>query len=89
MGDLSDFERVHIFGVHLAGVYVTKTDTLLGVLRVSSKGYVGIPKSWKDNITKEEQWVKINIDRKSLSYIEKYCFKKSHNCCSMGNSRTD
>jgi len=31
MGDLSDFERGQIVGVHLAGVSVTKTGTLLGV----------------------------------------------------------
>jgi hypothetical protein len=27
-------------------------------------GYVGIHGSWEDNISEEEQWAKINIDRK-------------------------
>jgi acyl-ACP thioesterase len=41
-------------------------------------GYVGIHKSWENNISEEEQWAKINIDRKRLSYIEKDCFTKNH-----------
>jgi transposase len=35
MGDLTDFERGHIIGVHLAGASVTKTATLLAVSRVT------------------------------------------------------
>jgi predicted transcriptional regulator len=35
MGDLSDFERGQIIGAHLAGASVTKTATLLGVLRAT------------------------------------------------------
>jgi IS30 family transposase len=35
MGDLSDFERGQIIGVHLAGASVTKTATLLDVLRAT------------------------------------------------------
>jgi transposase len=35
MGDLPDFERGQIVGVHLAGASVTKTATLLGVLRAT------------------------------------------------------
>jgi hypothetical protein len=39
MGDLSDFERGQIVGAHLAGAYVTKTATLLGIWGVTvSKG---------------------------------------------------
>jgi hypothetical protein len=42
MGDLSDFERGQIVGVHLAGVLVTKTATFLGVSRATvCKGTVG------------------------------------------------
>jgi hypothetical protein len=32
MGDLSDFERGQIIRLRLAGAFVTKTATLLGVL---------------------------------------------------------
>jgi hypothetical protein len=46
---------------------------------------VGIHESWEDNISEEEQWVKINIDKKKSSYIEKDCFKKSQNYCSTGD----
>jgi IS30 family transposase len=35
MGDLSNFERGQIVGVHLAGSSVSKTATLLGVLRAT------------------------------------------------------
>jgi transposase len=35
VGDLSDFERGQIIGVHLVGASVTKTATLLGVSRVT------------------------------------------------------
>jgi hypothetical protein len=37
----------------------------------SFQGYASIHKSWGDKISEEEQWVKINIDRKRLSYTEK------------------
>jgi hypothetical protein len=42
----------------------------------------------KTNISEEEQWARINIGRKRLSYIEKDFFKKSQNYCSIGDSRT-
>jgi hypothetical protein len=42
-----------------------------------------------DNISEEEQWAKINIDRKRWSYIEKNCFEKSQNYCSTGDSRSE
>jgi len=35
MGDLSDFQRGQIVGVYLAGIYVTKMVTLLGVSRAA------------------------------------------------------
>jgi hypothetical protein len=51
----------------------------------SFQGYVGIHESWEDNNSEEEQWAKINVDRKGLSYIEKNCFEKSQNYCSTGD----
>jgi hypothetical protein len=46
-------------------------------------------KSWEANISEKEQWAKINTDRKRSSYIEKDCFEKSWNYCSIGESRTE
>jgi hypothetical protein len=40
--------------------------------------------SWEDNISEEEQWAKVNIDKNRQSYIKKDCFEKSHNYCSTG-----
>jgi hypothetical protein len=74
MGDLSVFERGQVVGARLAGAPVTKTATVLGVSRVT----------FEDNVSEEEQWGKINIDRKRSSYIEKDCFEKSQNYCSTG-----
>jgi hypothetical protein len=37
---------------------------------------------WEDNISEEEQWGKINTDRKRSTYIETDCFEKSQNYCS-------
>jgi hypothetical protein len=34
------------------------------------KDYVDIHESWENNTSEEEQWAKINIDRKRSSYIE-------------------
>jgi hypothetical protein len=40
-------------------------------------------------MSEEEQWVKINIDRKRSLYIEKGCLKKKkQNYCSAVDSRT-
>jgi hypothetical protein len=41
--------------------------------------------SWGDNISEEEQWAKINSDRKRSSYTEKDCFEKPQNYCSTGD----
>jgi hypothetical protein len=38
-----------------------------------------------DNVSEGEEWVKINIDRKRSSYIEKEYFEESQNCCSTGD----
>jgi hypothetical protein len=90
MGDLSNFERGQIIGVCSAGASVTKTSTLSGTSRVTfSKVYVGVLKSWEDYISKEEKWVKINIDRKRSLYIERDCFEKSQNYCNIGDRRTE
>jgi hypothetical protein len=64
IGDLSGFDGGQIVGAHLPGACMTKSDTLLGILRVPVSMVVSIHKSWEDYINKEEQWAKINIDRK-------------------------
>jgi hypothetical protein len=45
--------------------------------------------SWEDNISEEEQWAKIGIDRKKSLYIVKDCFEKSQNFCSTCESTTE
>jgi hypothetical protein len=78
--DLSDFDRGQIVDARLAGASVTKSATLLGVPRATvskvKSAYINHGKTTP--ISEEEQWPKINIDRKRLSYIEKDCFEKSH-----------
>jgi hypothetical protein len=76
MGDLPDFERGQIVAVRLAGASAIRTATLFWCIRSDSfQGYVGIHKSWEDNFSEEEQWVKINIDRKrSLCAEEDFFF---------------
>jgi hypothetical protein len=86
MGDLFDFERGQIIGARLAGASVRKTATLLSVSKVTVSK---VMESWVDNISEEEQWAKINIDRKRSSYIEKDCFEKSRNYCSTCGNRTE
>jgi predicted transcriptional regulator len=55
MGDLSDFLKGHIFGVHSTGASVTKVATLLGVYRAAvSKVMMAVHKSWEDVISLEE-----------------------------------
>jgi hypothetical protein len=39
-----------------------------------------------DNISEEEQWAKVNTNRKSSPYTEKDCFEKSQNYCNTGDS---
>jgi hypothetical protein len=41
------------------------------------------------HISEEEQWTKINIDKKRSSYIEKDCFEKSQKYCSTGENRIE
>jgi hypothetical protein len=42
-----------------------------------------------EDISEDEQWAKINIDRKISSYVEKAFFDKSQNDCSTGDRRTE
>jgi hypothetical protein len=87
---LSNFERGQIVGAHLGGASVTKTVTLFGVSTVTvSKVMSAYTNHGVNNISEEEQWVKINTDRKRSSYTERDCFVKSHNYCSMGYSRNE
>jgi hypothetical protein len=69
MGDLSDCEWGQIVGVRLAGASVTKLHIIRCIKGDNFYGYVSIHESWEDSISEEEQWVKINIDRKRSSYI--------------------
>jgi hypothetical protein len=90
VGDLFDFERGQIVVGRLAGASVIKTATLFRCIESdSSQGYVGIHESWEDNFSEEEQWAKINIDRKRSLYVEEDCFEKSQNYCSTGDKRTE
>jgi hypothetical protein len=54
---------------------------------VGSDSYVSIHESWED-ISREEQWAKVHIDKRRSSYVEKNCFLKSQNYCT-GDSRTE
>jgi hypothetical protein len=87
IGDLFDFERGPIVGPRLTGASVIKKCHIIRCIESDScSGVVSIHKSWEDNISEEEQWAKINIDRKRSSYSEKDCFEKSQNYSS---SRTE
>jgi hypothetical protein len=77
MGDFSDFELWQIVGARLAGTSVTKTATLLGVSGATASKGMSACETWEDNVSKEEQRAKINIDWKRSSYIEKDSFEKS------------
>jgi hypothetical protein len=55
MGDLSNFERGQVIGVHLAGASATKTATVLDVLiRAVSKVMSAYINHEKTNISEEE-----------------------------------
>jgi hypothetical protein len=76
MGDLSDFEKGQNVGARLAGVSVTKTDTLLGVLRAKiSKVMLAYTSRGKTSSAKRN-WVKIKFGRKRSLYTERDCFEK-------------
>jgi hypothetical protein len=88
MGDLSDFERGHRWCA-FSWIVCDKNCHIVRCFESDSfKGYVGIQESWEDNISEEEQWAKINIDRRS-SYTEKDCLEKSHEYCSTGETRLE
>jgi hypothetical protein len=88
MGDKSHFKSGQFVGACLAGESVTKTVTLIGVLRgavskvMSAYTNYGKTASVKRNSGQESTLTK------RLSYIED-CFKKSQNYCSTGDRRTE
>jgi predicted transcriptional regulator len=47
MGDMSDFQRGQIVGVHLAGESVTKIRTLLGVSRAAVSKFMKLYTSYE------------------------------------------
>jgi hypothetical protein len=55
---------------------MTETATLLSVSRAAVFSVMSTYINNIYNISEEEQWVKINIDRKRSSHTEKNCFKK-------------
>jgi hypothetical protein len=72
---LSGFERGQIIVACYPVASRTKTATLSGVLRVAVSKVCWHTQSWEDNFSKEEQWTKINIDRKRSAYTQD-CFEK-------------
>jgi hypothetical protein len=65
MGDLCDFEKGQIVGARLDGASMTKTVTLLSVLRATfSKVMLAYRNHRKTISVKRNSWAKINIDRK-------------------------
>jgi hypothetical protein len=82
MGDLSDFERGYNIGERLAGASMIKLHIIRCIESDVSKVMSAYTNSWEDNISEEEQWAKMNIDRKRSSYIEKERFEISRNYCS-------
>jgi hypothetical protein len=75
-GIFVQFEGGQIVGAHSAGACDKNCHIIRCTESASFLGYVGIHESWEDNTSKEEQWVKINTDRKRSSYIEEDCFEK-------------
>jgi hypothetical protein len=64
-GRLVRFLRGQIFPGRLAGASVIESATSLGVSRATvSKVTSAYKNHGKNNISEEEQWAKINIDRK-------------------------
>jgi hypothetical protein len=63
--DLPNFERGQSVGARSAGTFVTKTATVLGVSRATvSKVMSAYTNHGEDDISDEQQWAKINTDRK-------------------------
>jgi predicted transcriptional regulator len=60
-------KRGQVIDVCLAGASVTKTAKSLGVSRVTVSKVMS---AYTNHGSEEEQWAKINIDRKSSSYSE-------------------
>jgi hypothetical protein len=77
MGDLSDFERGQIVDARLAGVFVIKTATLLGVSRTTVStvmlAYMNYGKTTSAKRTVGEN----QHSQKEMSHIEKDCSEKS------------
>jgi hypothetical protein len=68
MEDLSDFERGQIIGAHLAEASTTKLPHYW-VYREQQFLRLSAYTNHRKSTFKEEQWAKINIDRKRLLYM--------------------
>jgi hypothetical protein len=76
---LVDFEREQIVGARLAGSSVTKTATLLGVLIVTVSNFTAAYMNHgKTSSSEEEQWAKINIDRKREDCLKNHRTTAAH-----------
>jgi hypothetical protein len=79
MGDLSDFERGQIvWGTFSWSIYDRNCHIITCIKSGSFLGYVGIYKLWKDNISEEEQWAKIDTDRKKTTVSKNHRTTAAH-----------
>jgi predicted transcriptional regulator len=89
MGDLSNFHRGQIVGVHLAGASVTTTATLLGVSRVAvSKVMMAYTNHRKTQSAMRNSGHIPKLRQRDHCMLKGIVSKKLWNYCSQGYSRT-
>jgi hypothetical protein len=88
MGGLSDFRGAPIIDVHLAGASVTKTATILDVLRMTvCKVMLAYMKHGKTTLVKGNSGQKSTVTERNHRTLG--IVSKNHNYCSTGDSRTE